>query len=73
METKQTAKKTTAKKVTEKKKEPVVKKAKVIKAKLVTEEQIREKAQEIFNTRIIKGMHGDADSDWLQAEKELLG
>jgi hypothetical protein len=32
---------------------------------------IRERAHEIYLNRIRKGIHGDPDSDWLQAEKEL--
>jgi len=36
------------------------------------ENEIRIKAQEIFNERIFKGEHGTAEADWLKAEK-LLG
>jgi hypothetical protein len=39
--------------------------------KKITQQQIRERAREIFEERIAKGIQGDSDSDWLQAEKEL--
>lgn len=33
---------------------------------------IRKRAQEIYIKRIEHGTPGDADSDWLQAEEELM-
>ena len=39
--------------------------------KKVTKDEIRKKAQEIYDVRIKKGIAGDADSDWRQAEKDL--
>jgi hypothetical protein len=33
---------------------------------------IRDRANEIYKNRIKSGIHGDADSDWLQAERELM-
>lgn len=33
---------------------------------------IRKRAQEIYLKRIEEGTPGDSDSDWLQAEEELL-
>jgi hypothetical protein len=35
-------------------------------------EIIRKRAHEIYLKRIKKGIEGDADADWLQAEKELM-
>jgi hypothetical protein len=37
------------------------------------EEDIRLKAQEIYNDRISRGEHGTAEEDWLKAEKQLKG
>lgn len=37
------------------------------------EDQIRVKALEIYNERVIRGEHGTAESDWLKAEKLLAG
>ncbi len=39
--------------------------------KRVTENDIRKKAQKIYEERIKKGIPGDAESDWVKAEKEL--
>ena len=33
---------------------------------------IRNRTHEIYLKRIKNGIQGDADSDWLQAEKELM-
>ena len=33
---------------------------------------IRERAEEIYRKRVEEGTPGDADSDWLQAEEELM-
>jgi len=35
------------------------------------EEEIREKAKEIYYERIAHGRHGTPESDWLEAEKLL--
>jgi hypothetical protein len=40
---------------------------------VVTEEEIREKAMEIFYERISRGEHGTAESDWHEAEEILKG
>jgi len=36
-------------------------------------EDIRLRAEQIYNARVNRGESGDALSDWLQAEKELSG
>ncbi|MBN2350823.1 MAG: DUF2934 domain-containing protein [Bacteroidales bacterium] len=41
--------------------------------KKITEEHVRKLAQKIYESRINKGTPGNAESDWLQAEKELNG
>jgi len=41
------------------------------KKKSITQEDIRKRAEKIFNNRIAKGIPGSPESDWLQAEKEL--
>ncbi len=65
------AAKTTTKKVAEKK-APVAKATKTTKAKpAITEDDIRKKAEEIYNARMVSGEPGDSDSDWLKAEKAL--
>ena len=53
---------------------------KTVKSKKVTisksepgEEEIREKAREIYYERIARGEHGTAESDWLEAEELLRG
>ena len=38
-----------------------------------TEEEIREKAMEIYFERISHGEHGTAESDWHEAEEILKG
>jgi hypothetical protein len=38
-----------------------------------TEEEIREKAREIYYERIARGEHGSAESDWREAEEILRG
>ena len=38
-----------------------------------SEEEIREKAKEIYYERIARGEHGTAASDWLEAEELLRG
>ena len=65
------AAKTTAKKATEKK-APAVKATKTTKAKpAITEDDIRRKAEEIYNARLVSGEPGNHESDWLNAEKAL--
>ena len=51
---------------------------KSVKAKKVTsiksgpsEEEIREKAKEIYHERMARGEYGTAEDDWLQAEEFL--
>lgn len=46
-------------------------KKKVSSAKKVTAEDIRLRAEQIYQSRVNNGGHGDALSDWLQAENEL--
>ncbi|UCH15160.1 MAG: DUF2934 domain-containing protein [Bacteroidales bacterium] len=41
--------------------------------KKITENDIRKRAEKIYNERVAKGIPGDSESDWLQAEKELKG
>jgi len=38
-----------------------------------TEDEIREKAREIYYERISRGEHGTPESDWHEAEKLLKG
>jgi len=38
-----------------------------------SEDQIRAKALELYNERVLRGEHGTAESDWLKAEKLLTG
>ena len=38
-----------------------------------SEEEIREKAREIYYERIARGEHGTAESDWREAEELLKG
>jgi hypothetical protein len=52
------------------KNEPKAKKT-TTKKKVVTDEDIRQRAQEIFNERLSRGEEGDHLSDWIRAEKEL--
>jgi hypothetical protein len=40
---------------------------------VVTEEEIREKAMEIYYERIARGEHGTPESDWHEAEELLKG
>jgi hypothetical protein len=37
------------------------------------EDEIRLKAQEIYNDRLFRGEHGTAVDDWIKAEKLLKG
>ena len=37
----------------------------------ITEEDIRKKAEEIYNARVAAGEPGNHESDWLNAEKAL--
>jgi len=52
--------------------------AKSVKGKKITttksgpsEEEIREKAQEIYYERMARGEYGTAEDDWLEAEESL--
>jgi len=54
--------------------------SKTVKSKKVTttksepsEEEIREKAREIYYERISRGEHGTAESDWHEAKEILSG
>jgi hypothetical protein len=38
-----------------------------------TEEEIRDKAMEIYYERIARGEHGTPESDWMEAEELLRG
>jgi len=72
MATKSTTKKQTGTKTTAKSTAKKPAKKTTGRSKKITEDDIRYKAEEIYNKRIVKGVHGNAESDWLQAEKELL-
>lgn len=64
------AAKTPVKKATEK--PAAAKTTKTTTAKpAITEEDIRKKAEEIYNARVASGEAGDHESDWLAAEKAL--
>jgi hypothetical protein len=65
------AAKTTVKKTAEKP-AAAAKTTKTTKAKpAITEEDIRKKAEEIYNARLVSGEEGTPESDWLNAEKAL--
>jgi len=65
------AEKTTVKKAAEKP-AAAAKTTKTTKAKpVITEEDIRKKAEEIYNARLVSGEEGTPESDWLNAEKAL--
>ena len=64
------AEKTTVKKAAEKP-AAAAKTTKTTKAKPITEEDIRKKAEEIYNARVASGEPGNHESDWLAAEKAL--
>jgi hypothetical protein len=52
----------------------VVKEKKVAAGKTApTEDQIREKAKEIYHQRLLRGEYGTAQEDWAKAEKLLKG
>lgn len=44
----------------------------VLKTGKLSEEDIRFRAYEIFQTRAVAGQPGNAMADWLQAERELV-
>lgn len=46
-------------------------KSKASSTKKLSEDDIRNRAQAIYEKRVENGVHGDAHSDWVQAEKEL--
>lgn len=71
--------KTLKEKSTSKTKKPSVA-GKTLKSKKVTavksepsEEEIREKAMEIYYERVARGEHGSAESDWREAQEILRG
>jgi hypothetical protein len=65
------AEKTTVKKTAEKP-AAAAKTTKTTKAKpAITEEDIRKKAEELYNARLVSGEAGNHESDWLNAEKAL--
>jgi hypothetical protein len=73
MEKKNSTKKVT-KKVSSEKKEKVTPGKKTSSSKkFPSHEEIMVKAQEIYIKRIKKGESGSAESDWLAAEKFLMG
>ena len=45
----------------------------VTKKYVPSEEEIREKAREIYYERIARGEHGTSESDWREAEELLRG
>ena len=66
------AAKTTAKKATAKPAAAATKATKTTTAKpAITEEDIRKKAQEIYNARIASGEASTPESDWMNTEKAL--
>lgn len=71
---KETTPKTTEKKTTKKETTPkaVAKKTTKKTVNQVSEDDIRARAQKIYDQRIKNGIPGNAESDWVQAEKELL-
>lgn len=50
----------------------VISKSKINSIKKISEDDIREKAYQIYKNRLEKGIYADAHSDWIQAEKELV-
>lgn len=46
-------------------------KSKASSTKKLSEDDIRNRAQAIYEKRVENGVKGDAHSDWVQAEKEL--
>lgn len=34
-------------------------------------DEVRERAHELYQERVARGLHGDSMSDWLTAEKEM--
>lgn len=52
---------------------PEKKKKAVTSKKAPTEDEIREKAREIYYERIARGEHGTAEADWKEAEELLKG
>lgn len=48
-------------------------KKKVTPARVPTEDEIREKAREIYFERIARGEHGTPEGDWREAEELLMG
>ena len=50
---------------------PVKVKSAKARTKVPTDDEIRAKAQDIYNERILRGSHGTAEEDWLEAERFL--
>ncbi len=71
MATKATTKKATGTKTAAKSTSKTTAKKTTSRKKKVSEADIRKKAEEIYNKRILKGTPGSAESDWLEAEKLL--
>ena len=40
--------------------------------KKLAKDRIRDRAHEIYLERITRDIQGDSDSDWLQAEREMM-
>jgi hypothetical protein len=52
----------------------IIKKKKAVAGKYIpTEDEIREKAREIYYERIARGEHGTPEGDWHEAEELLKG
>jgi hypothetical protein len=60
------------KKTTAEPKAPAKKKSAPVKS-MPGEEEIREKAREIYFERIARGEHGTPEDDWREAEELLMG
>jgi len=56
---------------TSKDKETVKNKKRIVHKLLPGESEIREKANELYLQRVEHGEHGNAENDWIEAEKYL--
>jgi hypothetical protein len=54
------------------KKGTTTKQTTVRKTKKISEEDIKLRAEKIYQERLARGKNGDHLSDWLQAEKEII-
>jgi hypothetical protein len=70
---KKTVKKTVKPKASESATEPKKTRKVSVSKKLPSNEEIREKALEIYNMRISRGESGTPEGDWLKAEQSLIG